>query len=107
MEGKFWTGFNRVCGKPHRKMPQRAVLLKGFRIRCEVSRNLMICAHSWIASLTEKQAANWSHCWPLFTNPFHLDVKPPNRTSDSKTKSSPRSECELVNNGDVGAIVWN
>ena len=31
-----------VSGKPHRKMPQRAVLLKGFRIRCEVSANLRV-----------------------------------------------------------------
>jgi len=33
-----------VSGKPHRKMPNMVVLLKGFRKRCEVSRNLMIYA---------------------------------------------------------------
>lgn len=31
-----------VSGKPHRKMPNKAVLLKAFRKRFEVSRNLMI-----------------------------------------------------------------
>ena len=33
-----------VSGKPHRKMPERAVLLKGFGIFGEVSGNLMIHA---------------------------------------------------------------
>jgi hypothetical protein len=33
-----------VSGKTHRKMPNKAVLLKGFRIRCEVNGNLMIHA---------------------------------------------------------------
>ena len=35
---------NGVSGKPHREMPERAVLLKGFRIRCEVSGKLIIAA---------------------------------------------------------------
>jgi hypothetical protein len=33
-----------VSGKPHRKMPPKVVLLKGLRIRCEVSGNLIFSA---------------------------------------------------------------
>jgi hypothetical protein len=36
------TGCNGVSGKPHRKMPERAAILKGFRMFREVSENLMI-----------------------------------------------------------------
>jgi hypothetical protein len=38
---KFETGCEGVSGKPHRKKPERVVLLKGFRRRCEVSGNLI------------------------------------------------------------------
>jgi hypothetical protein len=44
MKGKFWTDFNRVSGKPLPKMPERVVLLKGFRVCGEVCGNLMIYA---------------------------------------------------------------
>ena len=37
-------GLNGVSGKPHRRMAERAVLLKTFRLRFEVSEKLMIHA---------------------------------------------------------------
>ena len=41
---KLDIGCNRMSGKPHRNSPKRAALLKAFRMRSEVSGNLMIPA---------------------------------------------------------------
>jgi hypothetical protein len=54
--------WNKVSGKLYLKMRESLVPSMGFRMPWEVSRNLMICAHSWISPLSVKTAADWSPC---------------------------------------------
>jgi hypothetical protein len=58
-------------------MPENAAILKGFRMFRELSGNLMICAHSRITPLSRKTGGRLvPMCWPVITDPVHMDVKP-------------------------------